>query len=275
MIVAPEDIKMASNDLQPTPESPADDPPPSYTTQLNTNTPVVGSFEPQLAGSSTLTLPPPLKPSNFVTTTRTNRPIRGTWLIDPTLAVPAAFLPPLAEGETEETRSNLYLSGTNGSIAADVTIAAQRTSDTKRNRVLLYAKSTNGIVTVKLHDPVPTVTARFPFIATVSSHNGSVNIHVPRSYRGPLTLKTKNGRAYFSEELEQHLSLQIETNGLHRSFLGEWTADCEEIDGMKSWTGDEIDAKTQNGNINIQFDDEVAAKKECAKGGFWSKLFGF
>ena len=94
------------------------------------------------------------RPSNFISISKINGAVQGTWVINPGLVLPSALLPPLEKGETEETRKNLSLDSRNGAIDADVYVLPPPSTSSAlvkpRQRVTIHAKSWNGAVTVKL-----------------------------------------------------------------------------------------------------------------------------
>ena len=76
-------------------------------------------------------------------------------MIDPSLSIPSSVLPPLPEGVSEDARENLLLKTKDGKIEADVTIVPCSVPDSvddkgKRKKVVLYAKTSDGKVTLKL-----------------------------------------------------------------------------------------------------------------------------
>ncbi len=79
--------------------------------------------------------------------------IEESFFIDPTLRLPQALLPSLKAGETEDTRRNLSIDMTMGSIDVDVTIVYNegfsQSSETKR-RVILVVKCTLGSINMRL-----------------------------------------------------------------------------------------------------------------------------
>lgn len=85
-------------------------------------------------------------------------------MIDPTLVIPPALLPPLAEGETEDTRRNLMLDSKNGTVDADVYILPLRSESSavmkQRQRTTILAKSWNGSVTTKIVSSFALIAAR-------------------------------------------------------------------------------------------------------------------
>ena len=76
-------------------------------------------------------------------------------MIDPSLSIPSSVLPPLPEGVSEDARENLLLKTKDGKIEADVTIVPCSVPDSvddkgKRKKVVLYAKTSDGKVALKL-----------------------------------------------------------------------------------------------------------------------------
>lgn len=100
--------------------------------------------------------PPSASRCNFLTIRRDNSSIKGDYIIDPQLQIPAELLAPLEDGETESGRPNLALRSQNASITADVWVESGvdedspvGAGDTKRP-VIIDIKSHNGSATVKL-----------------------------------------------------------------------------------------------------------------------------
>lgn len=86
----------------------------------------------------------------MVSTSKLSGSIKGTWVVDPAIIIPAPLLPNLCPGETEETRRNLYLKTNNGAIAADVTLVPRASVRDGRQRVTLAASTLNGSVKFSL-----------------------------------------------------------------------------------------------------------------------------
>ncbi|KDR72705.1 hypothetical protein GALMADRAFT_252910 [Galerina marginata CBS 339.88] len=250
-----------------------DDPPPLYSPS-----------DSQVASSSTRPETrnlPDIKPSNFVYLSRVNSSVKGTWVLDPSLAIPSAFLPPLAAGETEETRSNLSLDSKNGVINGEIYIlppSNQYLALSNRNRkqcVTIRARSWNGGVTTKIREVPPTGTegARLPIRLYCSSFNGGVSVYLPRAFEGPIKVKTLNGSLRFSDAVKQLVTPFSEMDGMQRSFLGNF--DAAKWETGAEWAGDELFAETKNGNVKIYFDDEADAPAKPRSGGFFGRIFNF
>ncbi|KAF8997725.1 hypothetical protein BDQ17DRAFT_1362913 [Cyathus striatus] len=91
------------------------------------------------------------RPSNHLSISRTHTDIKESYTIDPTLDIPAFLLPPLGKDETDETRNNLRLETTHGTISANVKlVGGEAQSEKKGKRVTMVMKSEHGGVTAKI-----------------------------------------------------------------------------------------------------------------------------
>ena len=79
---------------------PREDPPPLYEPSDSASTGAPPAFE----GSPTGPIGPPVdsKPTNFVHVVRSNQGIKETYVLDPFLAIPDSFLPPLGGRRNQE-----------------------------------------------------------------------------------------------------------------------------------------------------------------------------
>ncbi|KAJ7880678.1 hypothetical protein B0H13DRAFT_1630296, partial [Mycena leptocephala] len=78
------------------------------------------------------------------------------------------------------------------------------------------------------------------------SSNGTVTIHLPRTFRGPLHLTTRNGSGRFSDALKAALTTFSEVNSTRRCFVGDFS----------DWT-EEISVESMNGNVKVGYEVEV------------------
>ena len=107
------------------------------------------------AESSTSTAPsrspPNIKPSNHIRVLQPSANIKGTWMINPALRIPAVFLPPLAADETETTRKNISLESKNGNLEVAIYVVPTQGegADPKpsKQRATMHTSSLNGSVT--------------------------------------------------------------------------------------------------------------------------------
>lgn len=124
-----------------------DDSPPSYTV----------SEIPGPSNLANLNRPVPnAQPCNFVSISRRDSSIKGTWLLDPMLSIPADLLPPLPEEESENTRTNLSLRTKDGSINANIFVLLttaeelQKAEDRMPLRTLIDTSTKDGHVTINM-----------------------------------------------------------------------------------------------------------------------------
>ena len=125
------------------------DPPPSYLDTTKTISTTITSKSTVTPGNDRLsTTAPNIKPSNFVNLNRANESIKGSWLIDPSLAIPSSFLPP---PPTEGARSNLILESKNGAIDADIYLLPTSRSNKNISKfIIIHTQSNNGSVKTRL-----------------------------------------------------------------------------------------------------------------------------
>ncbi|CAK5282524.1 unnamed protein product, partial [Mycena citricolor] len=254
-----------------------DDAPPAYaqspglspaTTPSDAKSQDAGATDPPLPPTpGAPTLPTDIRPTNFLTLSRSNDSISGSFVIDPRIKIPTAHLPPLGPGETEETRRNASFQSANGSVKVDLFVLGD---DTVERPVLLFVKSKNGPVHAKLH---AADAARPPIQLTAQSSNGPVHVHFPRSFNGLLTVVTRNGSVKPSALLTSELTTFSETNGVRKYFVGDFSGYTD----AEGWRGDEAHVETSNGSVTLRFDHEPPPPVPEGKGkGFFAKLsWGF
>jgi len=213
---------------------------------------------------------PNIKPSNFVTVGRANDCIKGSWLIDPSLFIPSSFLPPLQPGGA---RRNLFLESKNGAIDADVYLLPTSYSDQNTSKyILIHTQSNNGSVRTRLHEVnSSTGEVRLPIRLSTLSDNGSINVQIPRSFSGPIRIRTHHGSIQFSAAVHVHLTQFSEMDGVQRSFLGNFNPSQWEI-GVP-WEGDELLIETKNGSVKVFFDDEGDGPTTLRGQSFFSRFF--
>ena len=116
-------------------------PPPRASTSTSAHIP--SSSSSQAPSFTTNPTEQPIVRTNHLRLHRQNDPLKGRWLIDTSLQLPAGLLDPLPEGET--VRPNLYLSSENSQVHADVEIEGPKTE-----KAVVIASSTNGPVSVQI-----------------------------------------------------------------------------------------------------------------------------
>ncbi|PBK75837.1 hypothetical protein ARMSODRAFT_410732 [Armillaria solidipes] len=219
-----------------------EEPPPNYE---ESSTPITESVAP----SNT-------KASNYVTIQRYMNCIEESFFIDPTLRLPPALLPSLKAGETEDTRRNLSIDMTMGSINVDVTIiyneALSQSSETKR-RVVLVVKSTLGSINIRLH--AADSPNRHPLYLYVCSKAGSTGLSLPRSFAGLITIAAGIGAVELSKHLSQFATpLGDAGKGGRRYFIGDLLNSFN--NNANDWSGDEVLIEASLGTVSLKRDDE-------------------
>lgn len=99
------------------------------------------------------------------------------------------------------------------------------------------------------------------------SSNGSIHVQLPRSFRGPIRIKSINGSINFSTAIQTHLTPFSELDHVQRSFLGHFNPSQWDI-GVP-WEGDELSIESKNGSVHVSYDDEGRGSRG---GSFLSKL---
>lgn len=138
-------VELANEDVK-------QDPPPSYTPTPDSDA-IPGAIADMAPNQSRRDTPraPAQKPTNMVFISKLSGSVKGFWVIDPAIVIPAALLPKSQYpnfGLTDEPRTNLLLKTNNGAIAADVTLVPRASESIKdgRSRITLAATTFNGSV---------------------------------------------------------------------------------------------------------------------------------
>ena len=107
---------------------------------------------------------------------------------------------------------------------------------------------------------------------TAHAENGRINIRIPRSFNGPISITTANVSTKFSSETSAAVTT-FSYMKTRKCFMGDYSTYRDD----EPWTGDEAVIEAKNGSVKIQYDDEVAPESDFLKTGlfsFWGKLFG-
>ncbi|KIK90637.1 hypothetical protein PAXRUDRAFT_831529 [Paxillus rubicundulus Ve08.2h10] len=208
------------------------------------------------------------KPTNYLTLVERDSAIRGTYMIDPHLHIPTHLLPPLAPGQTEEERNNLYLHTRDGTV--DVTIwlagpAANRDAKPPLadKRTTIRVSSDDGPVTVRVN----AVDYIDPFLLDVFTRDGRVTVLIPRSFHGPLHLKARDGGHALSDGVLGNSTSLGTAEGTVRYFVGDFSSASE-----PRCEGDELRLESRDGKIRVRYVDEIDTATST-KGGFFSRMF--
>ncbi|KAJ7099045.1 hypothetical protein C8R43DRAFT_1168110 [Mycena crocata] len=197
-------------------------------------------------------IPDGVKPTSFLSLSRTKTSIKGSFVIDPQIPIPDHLLVPRTSEEPASPPQNVFLHTSNGNIEVDLFVIG---ASQQGQRVRLAAESSNGSITVRLHAPG----ASRPSISlNAQSSHGSITIHVPRNFCGPLTVQTQHGTVRFSDTVSANLTTFSETNSTIKCFVGDLSgSDWMVRSGM--WSGDEIHIESSRGSIRFKYDDEPPA----------------
>ncbi|KAF9254396.1 hypothetical protein L218DRAFT_886434, partial [Marasmius fiardii PR-910] len=204
---------------------------------------------PSHAESSHTTPPVDSRAVNYISINKPLGSIDCTYLLDPTVQIPASFLPKLDHGQKEEDRKNLSLKTKMGTIVANILLHHREGSMSNR-RTSLEFKTSIGTMVLKDATPSPN---RPPFQLKAISQSGTVLLHLPRTFRGFLNITTTIGTVSLSPEVSRaHRWISTSAIGrVRKGFLGDSSTlrDLED----QPWNGDEVEIETTVGSVEIHF----------------------
>ncbi|KAJ6571387.1 hypothetical protein B0H19DRAFT_1129878 [Mycena capillaripes] len=237
-----------------------DDPPPAY---FKSQSPIAGPSVERSLPPVPSPIPDSAKPINFLSLSRPRGSIKGTYVIDPRIDIPQSLLPPLAADEiSEATRRNVYLHAGKGSINVDLFVVGDGPHhDLKpRRRVDIMLNAADKSIKARLHASSP---SRLP-INLKAQAKGSITLHIPRFFHGPVTVRTRKGslkiRPSDRDGLAANLTTFSEANHTHRCFVGDFS-DWVKLEGPEEWGGDEIEVESFHGKVKLQYDSARAETK--------------
>ncbi|KZV81300.1 hypothetical protein EXIGLDRAFT_844732 [Exidia glandulosa HHB12029] len=217
--------------------------------------------------TTTRTSPPEIAHCNLLCVERSNEKVNGSYVVDPSIAIPEQFLQPLREDEIADDgrRANLRLLSTYGRIDADVWLLDRSSEpDSKHptpNRLVF--QSTHGAVDIRLHN----LGYKAPCNITVGSTYGATTVQLPRDYVGKVNIHYKHGSV---APLSPRVAMLSDVNGERKCFVGDLHSISED-----GWTGSSIDITSQHGKIKVTFaGDRAETKNTSSSGGVWSWLSG-
>lgn len=209
---------------------------------------------PSTSTASSIPRPPLVPPSNFLTIERGNNSIKGTYSIDPTLSAPPGVVRPVGNDNRD---LHLLLKTTNSSIKSVVDVV--KSVDAK-GPARLQAQTTNGSITLTIHDPQQN---RFNLRAITT--NSSINIYIPRKFTGPVTTRTTHGSVTFAPSVQEQLRTFSEVASEAKYFIGDYVSTGYENE--ETWLMDQLFVQTTNSSIRIYYaDDESDQASDDPKG---------
>ncbi|KAJ7488158.1 hypothetical protein FB451DRAFT_1025405, partial [Mycena latifolia] len=189
--------------------------------------------------------PARVRPTNFLSLSRGDSPLTGSYVIDPRVKIPQSLLPPLASGETEATRRNVFLQTTRGPIDVDLLIVGDATS-----KVDILVQSSIGPITTRLH---ASTSPRPPIHITAESSKAPITIHLPPTFCGPVTIRTGSGTVRFAGRLMEDVTTLSEADHTRRCFVGDFA------DWTEEWAGDVLNVKSASGSVTLLYEDDREA----------------
>ncbi|TDL24526.1 hypothetical protein BD410DRAFT_766998 [Rickenella mellea] len=213
---------------------------------------------------------PPLPRQNFLSIRRGDGSIKGTWVIDPDIKPPESVLAPI---KPDTTRKNLELLTKDGSINADIWIVGDGDSEQRVNEggekpgpVTVDVRSKDGRVKVVMH-----ADEKHLFQLMITAHDGRVTLALPRSFVGPLTVTTRDGKLLFEGSMANNVVTFSEVKHTHKCFVGDARAACF---GQGDWTGSIVEVDCHDGSVTVYYVDEIDEIQEKKKNtrGFWERF---
>ncbi|KAF9490945.1 hypothetical protein BDN71DRAFT_1434343 [Pleurotus eryngii] len=193
---------------------------------------------------------------NWLSVSRENESISGTYTVDRRLDIPAALLTlpsnnGRSRGDKETERVNLGLETKEGDIDVTVRIVGENgnvdglagSAAEIERKVKIKMRSSKGSITCRIV-PVDEPTdlsqgvTRPRFIAYASADNGSVNVLLPRSFSGSISAfaglsPSPRGPIELSPDLRRNARILMDTDR-KRFFVGDFT----QFDKHSSWDAD-------------------------------------
>ncbi|KAE9401092.1 hypothetical protein BT96DRAFT_992452 [Gymnopus androsaceus JB14] len=231
---------IADSPIKPLPDLPVEE---SNSLIAGSPPPYTPSDPSSSSSTSALTQLPSVKPSNYISILEKNHSVQTYFYPRPIASYPY----------------NLHCKSHDGSVSVDVYLLDKPLIE-PRKKVILNTVSLDGSVSNVIHreGSYP------PFSLTSFSHDGSVSVKLPRSYQGSLTASTKDGRVRMSPAVSAQATVFSTVNGTQKAYIGDLSV-------RKNDTDDVVLLETRDGNITIQYEDEMLTSGGVA--GFFSSLF--
>lgn len=211
---------------------------------------------------------PPIARCNHVAIKRVTGHTTGSFVIDPELDIPESMLSPPVEGQE---RRNLSLDVNTSNIDVDVWVVEPPSvsgvpldvlADAKYPRTTMEFKAYN--IAVRLHS-----SGDRPFTLDLKAgSSGIVNLELPHTFCGPLTIRSVSGTVTYSRALQPMVATFSDYDGIRKCFVGDFR---ENHYGEGEWRGSSVEIDTHGGKVNLRFADEPPSPPKQSK---WWGSFG-
>ncbi|EIW77355.1 hypothetical protein CONPUDRAFT_168298 [Coniophora puteana RWD-64-598 SS2] len=218
------------------------DPPPSYASAASDslrNRDLPPTPSDSLPSPSTPTTPSQLtrqassarqlfKPTNYFYLSESHKSIKGSYAIDPFLALPLALLPALPAGEPESSRKHLKWTVGHGHVKTDVTVVGREVQGELdvslaegRKKVDMEVDTSHGNIELVLR----TIGRLPPLHLSVQCRHGNMSVAIPRTFEGLLRVEAgTHSKFRMSDELWAACTSLGQVHGQGRWFVGDVAA---------------------------------------------------
>jgi hypothetical protein len=111
-----------------------------------------------------------------------------------------------------------------------------------------------------------------PFHLNITGCHGSVNVALPRTFQGPMTIYSSHGSVKFSDDVSERMGHHNEIDNTRRCFVGDLSLLSDDDDD--GWKGDEVNIRTEHSSVKVRFVDEPEPEIPTGKAGLISRLLG-
>lgn len=200
----------------------------------------------ETVGSSTSPTPN-RKATNHLEISQYLAPISGEWKIDTRLRIPK-----YGRGAVSpDDQPNLSLKTQIGTISASIELVGGP------ERARLVNITSLGTISVRIINPTA---QKIDLVCQTST--GTVTVYLPRSFTGPLTLKSDLGTRSFSNAIENNTTIFSTRSGVTHGFIGDYERSGYGQDDGKGWKGDQLFVQSSLGTVTLYYIDEWKKRME-------------
>lgn len=182
------------------------------------------------------------RPTNYLTLIREESPIRGSFRVDPTLAIPPGAI---ISKDQHGKELNLKFNSTCGMVETCVEIVRGIVAPTLHmGPARLEMVSVHCDVIATIHDR-----GQNRFRLTAISHNGNIVINIPSTFTGSIVGRLNRGTIKFATEVQAQLTVLSEQNKESRYFIGDYLRTGYRDD--ESWTMDHLYVESHGANATV------------------------